>query len=737
MSIAPWLLLAGIAGAPAGPDPATADPADGAALLDEVTVVASRLEQPLAEVPATVTTIDREALDRTLSVGIADAVRYLPGIGVGEDATRFGAQGYSIRGLDGNRVAIELDDIPIADGFAVGSFSRAGRDVVDPALLQGIEILRGPASTLYGSDALAGVVAYRTRDPLDLLARAEGEAWLGGRAGVDSRDDSVALGASGAWAQGPWSAMAWLGGRDGHETENQPRPGGLEANPADTRDRYGLVKLGREWEAGGRWMLAAERSEFEQQTDVQSLVAGPGQYATTTRLTGDDSAERERVSLHGAVPLDLPGLERLRALAYTQSTRTVQATDQFRRGATPSQPATRRERVFDYDTRSNGLELSLDGRHAFGSTAHRYVAGIDFARTDIEQSRDGQETNLATGISTPVILGERFPVRDFPPSVVDEIGLYAQDEIVFDEGPWALILGLRWDRTQVDAQPDATWIADNPGTSAVDLDDDQLTPRIGLRREFGEAGSVWLTYTEGFRAPPFTDVNLGLNIPAFNYVALPNPDLQSERSRGLEAGLRWAGVADSLSLALWANRFKDLIESRVNLGVDPVSGATVFQSQNRDRASIEGIDFQWARDFDPDVAGGFGGTLAFALARGEDTRRDEPLNSVLPAQAVASLYWESPRLRHRLELYLSAADGKRDVDESRGPQFHTPGYGVFDAYWRWAPNDRVTLDVGARNLTDRRYWLWAGVRGLAPTAPEVDLYTQPGRSLAATLAIGW
>ena len=435
MSIAPWLLLAGIAGAPAGPDPATADPADGAALLDEVTVVASRLEQPLAEVPATVSTIDRETLDRTLVVGIADVVRYLPGIGVGDDATRFGAQGYSIRGLDGNRVAIELDDIPIADGFAVGSFSRAGRDVVDPALLQGIEILRGPASTLYGSDALAGVVAYRTRDPLDLLARAEGEAWLGGRAGVDSRDDSVALGASGAWAQGPWSAMAWLGGRDGHETDNQPRPGGLEANPADTRDRYGLVKLGREWDAGGRWMLAAERSEFEQQTDVQSLVAGPGQYATTTRLTGDDSAERERVSLHGAVPLDAPGLERLRALAYTQSTRTVQATDQFRRGATPSQPATRRERRFDYDTRSNGLELSLDGRYAFGSTAHRYVAGIDLARTDIEQSRDGQETNLATGISTPVILGERFPVRDFPPSVVDEIGLYAQDEIVFDEGP--------------------------------------------------------------------------------------------------------------------------------------------------------------------------------------------------------------------------------------------------------------------------------------------------------------
>lgn len=738
MSIAPWLLLAAIAAGPdAGAEAAGGDAADGAALLDEVTVVASRLEQPLAEVPATVSTVGREAMDRTLVSGIADVVRYLPGIGVSEDATRFGTQGYSIRGLDGNRVAIELDDIPIADGYAVGSFSRAGRDVVDPALLESIEILRGPASTLYGSDALAGVVAYRTLDAEDFIARAEGDAWLGARAGVDSRDDSVALGASGAWAGGPWSALAWVGGRDGHERENNPRPGGLQANPADTSDRYGLLELAREWEQGGRWMLAADRSRYEQQTDVQSLVAGPGQYATTTALTADDSAERERLSLHGAVPLDAPGLERLRALAYHQATRTVQETDQVRRGATPSLPATRRERRFDYDTRTQGLELSLDGRYALGDSAHRYVAGVDLARTDIDETRDGSETNLATGITTPVILGERFPVRDFPPSVVDELGLYAQDEIGFGASPWSLVLGLRWDRTRVDAEPDATWSADNPGVPVVDLDDHQLTPRIAVRYAFHESGSAWLTYTEGFRAPPFTDVNLGLNIPAFNYVALPNPELQPERSKGLEAGLRWDDARDTLALAVWANRFHDLIESRVNLGVDPASGATVFQSQNRDRARIEGVDFSWARDFDPDAPGGFGATLALSVARGRDTGRDQPLNSVLPAQAVASVYWESPQQRHRLELFLSAADAKDDVDESRGPLFQPPGYGVLDAYWRWAPNGRVTLDVGARNLGDRRYWLWSGVRGFAPTAPEVDLYTQPGRSLAIALAVGW
>ena len=62
-----------------------------------------------------------------------------------------------------------------------GSFSRAGRNLVDPELLERVEFLRGPASSLYGSDALAGVVAMQTRDPVDLLGQPPDAVFATGR----------------------------------------------------------------------------------------------------------------------------------------------------------------------------------------------------------------------------------------------------------------------------------------------------------------------------------------------------------------------------------------------------------------------------------------------------------------------------------------------------------------------------------------------------------------------------
>ena len=69
--------------------------------------------------------------------------------------------------------------------------------------------------------------------------------------------------------------------------------------------------------------------------------------------------------------------------------------------------------------------------------------------------------------------------------------------------------------------------------------------------------------------------------------------------------------------------------------------------------------------------------------------------------------------------------------------FRTPGYATLDAYWRIQVADRLQVDIGAFNLTDRRYWLWSGVRGLPADAREIDLYTQPGRQFGANVRYAW
>ena len=94
--------------------------------------------------------------------------RYVPGVDYEGAGTRFGTEGINIRGIGGNRVAILVDGVPLADQFDTGSFSNATRDFIDAGLIQNIEVLHGPASALYGSAAIGGVVAVRTPDPGDL-----------------------------------------------------------------------------------------------------------------------------------------------------------------------------------------------------------------------------------------------------------------------------------------------------------------------------------------------------------------------------------------------------------------------------------------------------------------------------------------------------------------------------------------------------------------------------------------
>jgi hemoglobin/transferrin/lactoferrin receptor protein len=131
-----------------------------------------RLLRPVQDVVGTVDVVSRENLRESLAVRMADVVRYVPGVSVTQGGTRFGDEGFTIRGLSGNRVLQLIDGIPVADQFDIGDFSNSTQDYLVPDAISRVEILRGPASTLFGSDALGGVVAVLTRDPEEFL---EGE----------------------------------------------------------------------------------------------------------------------------------------------------------------------------------------------------------------------------------------------------------------------------------------------------------------------------------------------------------------------------------------------------------------------------------------------------------------------------------------------------------------------------------------------------------------------------------
>lgn len=708
---------------------------DGVTTLDPVVVVASRASEPLSQVVASVAQVERAELDRYLVRDPDSLVRYVPGVSVTADRDRFGTRGFSIRGLDGNRVRIMVDGIPLADDYAIGQFASAGRDLVDLEAIERVEIQRGPASTLYGSDALAGVIAFRTLSPEDLLARTGGNHHFNLRAGFDGLDDSHLLGACWAGELTPgWQAMATAARRSGHEASNRAWREEDGPNPVDFERDSVLAKLVHDAGAAGRYTLAFDGARESRRTAVNSLRFGAGRYATTYRLDGDDEQRRLRASLSGEWSAPAAWLESLEAQLYFQRTDVRQDTDQYRLpdAATPFESL--RWRRFDYAARAVGLGVLGQSRHDGFRGRHWHVFGLDLALQEYEGLRDGVETNLATGATSTLILGEHMPVRDFPSSDADSLALFWQDEISIGER-FAVIPGVRAEWYRLRAHPDAIYLEDFPGSDPVDVDERQLTPRLAVRWSLGGGHSLFAQYARGFRAPPFGDVNIGLVLPVFNYEVRANPDLRPESSKGLELGWRYVGDDLRASVSVYENRYTDLIESRANLGIDPATGALVFQSVNRDRARIRGVegDLLWR------MADGWQLHGAMAWSRGDDTRRDQPLNSIDPPRATVGLRFEPPGARWGVEGAMVAVKGKdRDrIDHGAGELFAPPGYARFDLY-AWAePWDGVRINAGLLNLADRRYWDWSGVRGVGAGDANVGFYTRAGRSAAVNVTLEW
>ena len=214
--------------------------------LPTVTVV-GKFEQPLSEVAATVSVIDADFIAGSLARDARDLFRFEPGLAVGNDPARFGLGAVSIRGLGGNRVLLETDGVPAPAGFAVGNFSDTGRPLTDLGLVQRVEVLRGPASSLYGSDALAGVVAITTVGPQDLLGAGDGATAVarGGGSSVDEGWYTSLLGA-GRW--GETAVLLGYGGRRGHEVDIASDT--VEPNPATTGRDTAHLRLVRETPAG-------------------------------------------------------------------------------------------------------------------------------------------------------------------------------------------------------------------------------------------------------------------------------------------------------------------------------------------------------------------------------------------------------------------------------------------------------------------------------------------------------
>jgi len=305
--------------------------------LEQVTISATRQEQDVSSVPSTVTVHTREELDRNNVNSIKDLVRYEPGVSVGGTGTRAGLSGYNIRGIDGDRVLTQVDGVQVPDGFFNGPYAQTNRNYVDPEIVKRVEILRGPASVLYGSSAIGGAVSYYTLDPDDIIKPGQD---VGARlkTGYSSADESWLTSGTVAGRTAEFDGLLHLSQRNGHETQSHGETGGTgldrtEANPEDVRTTNVLVKLGWDYADDARFGLTYEHYKDDRDTNQLSAVGGPFNagrgFGFYKSRTGNDTITRERFGLDHRFAVDSLLADNIKWTLNYQIAKTDQRTEEI------------------------------------------------------------------------------------------------------------------------------------------------------------------------------------------------------------------------------------------------------------------------------------------------------------------------------------------------------------------------------------------------------------------------
>lgn len=701
-----------------------------------ITVTATRTPVMQEEAPATITIITDEEIADQLATDIRDLVRFEPGVTVRRAPARFGAaigatgrarnEDIAIRGIGGNRVLIQVDGIRSPQGFSFGPQDAGRGGFTDVSLVKQVEILRGPASALYGSDGLAGAVSFVTSDPVDLT---KGEN-VGGFiiSQYSSDDNEFAQTAAIAGQSGNLSAMIAYSRRDFNELENRGTnegtgPARTAPNPQDGRSDAVLAKI--VWDNGPhRLRLTGEWLDSAVETEVLSglgaaFTFGPRPVWNVDALNARDTVERKRASLdwtYDGTSADV--IEYAFLSAFWQDAEDRQFAFEERTSLTAT-PAPDRERLNTFENRVYGAVGEVRSGFAAGGTKHRIALGGDISWTRQEGLRDGTFPGR----------GESFPTRAFPVTDFMLGGLFLSDEITLFDGALTLFPALRFDFYELDPTNDPLLTTFTPAGQS----DNRISPKFGATLKLAPEVILFGNYAQGFLAPTPSQVNNFFEFIAGGYTSIPNPDLRPETSESWEAGARY--VADEFSLQITAFRgdYDNFISQQVVSGGFTPQNPAIFQFVNFDRARIEGIEARAEMKLDSGITG----RIAMAYADGDTIDRTgtrTPLDTIDPFNLVASLGYRDPQGRFGGELILSHNARKEGDDIERAADgsdlFVRPDAStILDLTAFYAVTERLKLRAGLFNLTNETYALWSDVRGLRTAdAGILDAFTRPGRN---------
>ncbi|WP_139864778.1 TonB-dependent hemoglobin/transferrin/lactoferrin family receptor [Bradyrhizobium ivorense] len=687
--------------------------------LDTITVVATKTEERAIDALAPVSTVTLEKIQGLQPNRLSDIFYNVPGVSFqerGDDPSTV----INIRGLqDFGRVAVVVDG-------ARQNYQRTGHNAngsffLDPELIGGVDVVRGPTANIYGSGAIGGVVSFRTKDIDDVLR--PGERW-----GVDT---------SGSYGSNKDRGMASIfggvrvdpnvdvfGGAVYRTQSNYKDGAGTEIGNTGNDIAAGLMKVTVRPAEGHEFKLGAIFQDYQYNigqpnrgptTTAAPLaaIAGSSVYASDAKnYTGtltwkyakpDDMLFDWNISVYGN------RTDNDQVKTYNNRITTGGGVCTLANPGNNISGCVGDKRGYSLDT--VGLDVNNTTRFNFGDWRNAVTYGFDAFRDDVQTFDARGNSNITTPGGQRTVSGGFVQLKQ-------------------NYSTWLeIVSAIRYDRYELDSNKTST-------------DGDRLSPKITVGVTPVAGFTPYLSYAEGYRAPSITETLIagghatGGGPALFNcpdstsglFCFLPNAGLRPEVGKNKEAGvnLKYDGIfSASDSFRGKINVFRNDVDGYIDLvasapTLTPFGRFSQFyQYQNIAQAQIEGVELETMYD-----AGDWFLGVAGHLMRGKNAQTNGGLATITPRKVTTTA---GVRLLDRtliLSMQWASFGANNDLPAGYLP---STAYDLVNLYLTWNATKDITFTASVDNLLNQYYRPYAIPGSSTDGTTQNDvLFSSPG-----------
>lgn len=635
--------------------------------MESVIVTATRTEASIIDIAEAVSVVGAEDVDRKSPDVLAELLRGMPGAFFQQTTPGQGIP--IIRGLKGSEVLHLVDGMRLNNAF----FRNAPNQylgLVDAYATERTEVIRGSAPSLYGADAMGGVVEVLTREP----TRSKSVWQTNGRFyGTFNSVDNGLIGRLEATTGREGNVVS--GGVTYQDHGNRTTGGGDTVVPSGYRVDAADLKWRFNPGEHSELMLSAQYLEQPSTPRVDELVPGYGQdHPGSVQY---EFKPNRRDFLHARYRFESRSrwFSRLEAHLARQVITDDRLTQEW------GDPTITDE---SNESQLDGLTLQLNS--PWGDTGNELLWGFEFYSDTINSGRV---------VSNPETGGNEEARGRYPDGSSMDSGA------VFASNHW------QWSRLSLNAGLRYSWFdIFMPATEeveAVRLSPTDFTGDVHLNFELAPGFHLASNIGRGFRPPNIFDLGTLGSRPG-NRFNVPNPDLKPESVWSYDLGVKISNERWQFETFGWYSDYRDKISSRFT-GETTDEGRLVVTSDNLNQAKLYGIES--GLRFYPAAEWEVYAVLNYTHGEESDGETTVAADRIPPLNGRVGLVY-NPSDRLRLEPYLDYAGPQnrlspRDETDPRINPGGTPGWGTVNVLASWQASPRLELGLRIQNLGDRDY----------------------------------